>query len=485
MKRLSLLVLGLTVVLFVSCGSGPAIRGETENNVITNIEDGEINVSINSAVSMSFTAPISVASVNANTFFIVSSAASASESTKSIQLKSALNSTVCNLANAIAGTVAQTGSGACDTVFELTPDSAFEFSTGYVVCATNGISFCNPNTYGVFDGLQKSFTTVADTGVTYSIGGTVSGLSGTVVLQNNAADDLTITENESFTFATEIEADATYEVTVKTQPDGQTCSISSGTGTAEADVTTVAVTCSNIIYTVTPSGTNVTIDPSTVQTVAEDGTTSFDVTADATYTLSATVGGNCPAGDWAESTYTTGAVTFNCTVVFSGEEVYDAIYIYSSAETTRGDAIGNRATSTATCSSSYTSREIDIGCTNFVALLGYIGDNGVTDLPDNYDLPTYAEIQLINATAIADDWDALITNNPPLALYEAPEVDGYNMWSGFDIDGGISITCGNNWDEGGLGGNGVFLNEMNDRWYSGSTTCSDDDYKYYFFCLCW
>src|SRR5579862_29269 len=42
----------------------------------------------------------------------------------------------------------------------------------------------------------------AGTPSTYSIGGTVSGLSGTVVLQDNNGDDLTLTTNGPFTFNT-------------------------------------------------------------------------------------------------------------------------------------------------------------------------------------------------------------------------------------------------------------------------------------------
>ena len=37
---------------------------------------------------------------------------------------------------------------------------------------------------------------------TYSVGGTVSGLSGTVVLQDNGGDDLSVSANGPFTFAT-------------------------------------------------------------------------------------------------------------------------------------------------------------------------------------------------------------------------------------------------------------------------------------------
>ena len=41
------------------------------------------------------------------------------------------------------------------------------------------------------------------TNPTYSVGGRVSGLSGTVVLQDNGGDNLTVTANGSFTFATQ------------------------------------------------------------------------------------------------------------------------------------------------------------------------------------------------------------------------------------------------------------------------------------------
>src|SRR3989339_1333962 len=56
----------------------------------------------------------------------------------------------------------------------------------------------------------------------YTVGGTVSGLSGTVVLTNNGGDDLTLTANGAFTFATAVADGGSYNVQVKTQPSGQT-----------------------------------------------------------------------------------------------------------------------------------------------------------------------------------------------------------------------------------------------------------------------
>src|SRR5712691_3907334 len=78
----------------------------------------------------------------------------------------------------------------------------------------------------------------------YTIGGTVSGLTGTVVLQNNGGDDLTLSTNAAFTFATSVASGNTYNVTVLTQPSGQECSVVGGQGTVgSANVTSVAVSC--------------------------------------------------------------------------------------------------------------------------------------------------------------------------------------------------------------------------------------------------
>src|SRR5689334_19991755 len=86
---------------------------------------------------------------------------------------------------------------------------------------------------------------------TYKVGGSVSGLSGTVVLQDNGGDNLTVSANGPFTFATALASGAGYAVTVKTNPAGQTCTVASGSGTiGSANVTNVAVSCTSAIYKV-------------------------------------------------------------------------------------------------------------------------------------------------------------------------------------------------------------------------------------------
>jgi len=98
---------------------------------------------------------------------------------------------------------------------------------------------------------------------TYSIGGSVSGLTGTgLVLQDNGGDNLSVSASGTFTFATKVASGAAYAVTVQTQPSGQSCSVTSGGGTVgAANVTNVAVTCTTptTVCSTAPEGGTVTV----------------------------------------------------------------------------------------------------------------------------------------------------------------------------------------------------------------------------------
>jgi 6-phosphogluconolactonase len=88
-------------------------------------------------------------------------------------------------------------------------------------------------------------------GSAYTVGGTVSGLTGSdLVLQyvagGNVAGTATISANGSFAFSSRADNGTAYSVTVKSQPvnPAQVCSVSNGSGTINAaDVTSVTVTC--------------------------------------------------------------------------------------------------------------------------------------------------------------------------------------------------------------------------------------------------
>jgi hypothetical protein len=96
--------------------------------------------------------------------------------------------------------------------------------------------------------IATAFLAACGGGQNAAVGGAVSGLmpGASVTLQNNAGDNLTITADQAFTFATSIAPGGGYNVTVLTQPVGESCVVANGAGTIDSegdDVTNVAVTC--------------------------------------------------------------------------------------------------------------------------------------------------------------------------------------------------------------------------------------------------
>lgn len=77
----------------------------------------------------------------------------------------------------------------------------------------------------------------------------VSGLSGTLVLQNGGANDWTITSDGTFLYPGSIASSDAYAFTIYSRPSNQTCTISGGdngdgSGTYSGDTETVTVSCS-------------------------------------------------------------------------------------------------------------------------------------------------------------------------------------------------------------------------------------------------
>jgi len=131
-------------------------------------------------------------------------------------------------------------SGGAYSVTVLTQPS----SPSQTCAATNGTGTASANVTKV---------QVACTTVTYTIGGTVSALSGTgLVVQDNGGDSLPVSANGTFTFITPVASGGTYSVTVLTQPSNpaQSCTVTSGSGNASANVTAVQVVCGTITYTI-------------------------------------------------------------------------------------------------------------------------------------------------------------------------------------------------------------------------------------------
>ena len=81
-----------------------------------------------------------------------------------------------------------------------------------------------------------------------NIAGTVSGLSPgtTVVLVNSGLQTINVTQNGTFFFSGQVKAGTPYSVTVYTNPPGESCTVTNGTGIVgqyAEDVSNILVSC--------------------------------------------------------------------------------------------------------------------------------------------------------------------------------------------------------------------------------------------------
>ena len=168
---------------------------------------------------------------------------------------SASTFTVGGTISGLSGTVVLENNGGND--LSTSANGAFAFSTPLAQGAAYNVTVqtnpsgqtctvANPSgTVAAANVTNVSVTCVTQTPPpTFTVGGTISGLSGTVVLENNGGNDLSTSANGAFAFSTPLAQGAAYNVTVKTNPSGQTCTVANPSGTvAAANVTNVSVTC--------------------------------------------------------------------------------------------------------------------------------------------------------------------------------------------------------------------------------------------------
>lgn len=140
----------------------------------------------------------------------------------------------------------------------LSADGNFTFTTPVASGANYAVSvFAQPagqtcsvaNSVGTIGGGNATNIGLSCAPNTYTVGGSVSGLTGTLVLQDNGGDDLSISINGPFSFASAMAHGLSYAVTVKTQPLGQHCTLSNSSGTVSAtNITNVTAICSTNSY---------------------------------------------------------------------------------------------------------------------------------------------------------------------------------------------------------------------------------------------
>jgi len=125
-------------------------------------------------------------------------------------------------------------------------------------------------------------------GVTRTIGGTITGLTGTLGLKLNSEAAQNFTSNGSYTLSATVADGASYTVAVDSHPLTQFCYLANATGTATSNITNVNADCKNSLisnssfegpsstgWTIT--GTGAAVTPTGYS--ANDGSAVFEFTA--------------------------------------------------------------------------------------------------------------------------------------------------------------------------------------------------------------
>jgi hypothetical protein len=220
-------------------------------------------------------------------------------------------------------------------------------------------------------------TTVAATCTTnpvnYTISVAVTGLTGTLVMQDNNADTLTFTTNTTQTFLSTYASGSAYSVSVKTQPVGQTCTLSSNaSGTITSNITVTATCTTSIVnYTISVAVTGLTSGTLVVQdsqsdslTFTTNSTQSFakQYASGSTYSVSVTTqpaGQTCTLSSNASGTITSNiTVTATCSTSGSGLKLSVSVTGLSGTvalQDDQGDTLTFTSSGTQTFAKTYTS----------------------------------------------------------------------------------------------------------------------------------
>jgi uncharacterized repeat protein (TIGR03803 family) len=115
----------------------------------------------------------------------------------------------------------------------------------------------------------------------YPLGGSVSGLDGSGLVLANGSSTISVSAGAmSFTLPTPVAYTSSYQVTVQTQPSGEACSVTHGSGAMPASaVTNVSVTCTQQPFTL---GGTITGLGSNTGLVLVNGTATLNVQAGST-----------------------------------------------------------------------------------------------------------------------------------------------------------------------------------------------------------
>jgi hypothetical protein len=273
---------------------GGTITGLSENTGLV-LTDGTDTLSV-SAGSTSFTLPTPVAVGSSYTVTVSTQPAglACSVSHGSGTMPASAVSTVqvsCtdqpfSLGGTISGLGANTGLVLSDGTDSLTVaanattftmPTKLAFGSTYAVTITSspsGLTCSVSNGGGTMPAANVTNVAIACSDQSYTVGGTIQGLSGTGLMLANDGATLNVNSGTTqFTMPTRVAYTSAYQVTVQTQPTNETCTVSNGSGTVgTANVTTVTVNCALNTYTIAGSISGLTTTGLVLQNNGTDDT---------------------------------------------------------------------------------------------------------------------------------------------------------------------------------------------------------------------
>jgi len=327
----------------------------------------------------------------------------------------------------------------------------------------------------------------------YTVGGTLTSLEGTLILQNNSTDNLTLTSKGNFTFSKSLTTGDTYSVTVSSQPDGQTCTVTNGTGTMEkSNITNVMVTCSSSAPSTYTIGGTLSGLPDGIELVlANNKGDTIPLTENGVFAFSTeySSGEEYQVG-FEQRPYGSllCRVTDNQSGVVENANVTDitiscdpVIRMFSSDNPLTAPDIFTRANADSICQAASVTQGLTC-MTSIRAFISMASNDEVRDMPDNYGVPTDVQILGGSNDAIQKDWAGLLSGTIFTTL-NSVSVTGSTWWSGSNSDGSISNSNCGLWTVPAGQGTVGFPDQTDSQWIDGAThSCGSSEP---ILCLCY
>ena len=160
--------------------------------------------------------------------------------------------------------------------------SAIDIDSTSYIAALNDIS-TNENTSNLIDStLTSLIETNIETNGSLTIGGSITGLSGSLSLQNNDGEILNVTSNDNYIFASLLKQGDSYNVVILSQPQSQQCIIVNTSGVISSVVNNINITCESLF---TVGGTVSGISTGSTLTLQNNGEDDIKIDADGTFTF--------------------------------------------------------------------------------------------------------------------------------------------------------------------------------------------------------